>query len=83
MLLQEFIHQRTVWIEQIAGAIAHTAQIVEGDYGQKFGWMHRTPVCEIDDLPHPRDQIRLRQNPTAANTAEPVRFGQAAGDYEV
>ncbi len=32
MVLQEFVHQRTVRFEQIPSAIAHTVQVVEGDY---------------------------------------------------
>ena len=45
--------------------------------------MHWTSVCEVNDLPHALYQVWLRQNPSTANAAQPIRLGQATGHNEI
>ncbi len=71
MFNQGFVHQHTIGFKQRTGASTHPIEIVQGNYCQQFGRMHRASVCEINDLPHALDQFRLRQNPSAANAAQP------------
>jgi hypothetical protein len=80
---QEVVHQQAIRLQQCAGAIAHAIEIVEDNHGEKLGWMDWASVCEIDDLPHALDELRLGKNPSTANAAEAIGFGQTAGNDEI
>jgi hypothetical protein len=45
--------------------------------------MHWASISEVDNLPHPLHQLRLRQYPSTTDAAQPVRLRQAAGNDEV
>ncbi len=83
VLRQEVVHQQPIRLQQRAGAIAHAIEIVEGNHGEKLGWMDWASVCEIDHLPHALDELRLGKNPSTANAAEAIGFGQTAGNDEI
>src|SRR5260370_693984 len=83
MSSQEFVNQNTIRFQQRPGAIAHPIEIVEGYHCEELGGMDWTSVCESNDLPHALYQLRLRQNPSTANAAQPIRFGQASRNNEI
>jgi len=80
---QEFIDQSAIGGKQITGAITNPIEIIERNRSEKFGWVYGTAIGEVNDLPHALDELRLRQNPSAADAAQAVSFGEAAGDDEV
>ena len=45
--------------------------------------MNRCRAVKIIQAVHLQREIRLRQDPAAAQTADAINFGQTAGDYEL
>ena len=83
MVRKERIDQRTIRLQQRAGAIANAIEVVERNHPKPLRWMHWASVRKVDNLPHSLHQLRLRQYPSTTDAAQPVRLGQAAGNNEV
>ena len=80
---KELVDQYAVGLEQVLRTLAKTVKVVEGDDRNLFRRVDMASVGEVDDLPHPPGCLGLGENPTAADTAEPVGLRQATGDNEV
>src|SRR5580704_3692132 len=83
MVRKERIDQRTIRLQQRAGAIPNVIEVVERNYPKPLRWMHWASVSEVDKLPHPLHQLRLRQYPSTTDAAQPVRLCQTASSNEV
>src|SRR5271169_3759728 len=80
---EELVDQHAVGLEQTLRAIANVVEVVKRDDRDQLSRVDMASVGEVNDLPHPLDQLRFCENPTAPDTAKPVCLRQTAGNDEV
>src|SRR5215472_182869 len=83
VLAEEVVEQRPIRVEETAGSSTDGVQMIEANNGHAFCGVNRASIGEVNDLPHPADHAGIGENPAAANSAQAVSLGQAAGDNEV
>ena len=80
---EELIDQSAVGLEQALRPLANAVELVEGHDRDLLRRVNVASISEVDDLPHPSDQLGLGENPTAPDATQPVGLRQATGDDEV
>src|SRR4029077_18495205 len=80
--IQETVEQFPVGLHDAAEAIANTVEILEDGDAEQFAGMHRSRGHHVVHTPHGACQAGFSENPAAAQAADAVHLGEAAGDYK-
>src|SRR5438094_8607996 len=83
MLRETIQKQVTVGFHDPARAFAKKIQVLEGGDAEKLAWEDRRSTKKVIQAAHLPSEIRLRQDPSASQTADTVHLGQAAGHDEL
>src|SRR5205823_1701727 len=67
----------------MAHAFAKQIEMFEGGEAEKIAWENRRSAKKVIQAAHLPSEIRLRQDPSASQTADTVHLGQAAGHNEL
>src|ERR1051326_5237762 len=81
--IEKGVENRTIRLEKLPGAGAKLGKMIESHNRHALRRMGRICSEEVVEPPHSMCQLRRRQDPATAQTAQAVALGQAAGHDKI